>query len=792
MVATTSGSTRTGWPRLGDLLPGTILALVMVWCVAQSIASAGWADGIEILPLAALPAFVLGVITARIVPLPWWLAHPLSLLTAVVWSVQLAGAALVARTSEEFGPQLAARLTTWSDYASELIIRGAALTRLLQAGGRGEDTILFVLTLTLAMWLLGYLVAWLVFRSGWAWLAGALCLIVALLNYAFASPKPSDLFFLLLTAALLLVVQRYVVAQQTRWLANGVEFPDLLGGRFLIAAGLFCIIAIPLTGALPGFSAGTEVTRLWQVIRSPFVSAREGWQDAFSTINAPAGTSGSFVTRNARVGGARVMGDSEVLRVRSAEYEYWRAVTFDRYVGRLWQNTVGERAREVLGVATAEEARSPLRPGQVLAQPAVRGHERVVQTFEVLAERSDDLLLTGGQLRTSSVPVRVQSGYAQIGGEELPNFGEISEVAVDGGLALTRSYTVEVYLSQAGEAELRDAGTTYPDWVRAHYLQLPEALPARVGELAATIVRDANATNAYDQSVAIQSYLRTLTYDETRSAPPDDRDWVDYFLFDSKVGYCDDFASAMIVMLRTQGIPARLAQGYAGGTLNPELGAYVVRESMTHSWPEVYFLEYGWQRFEPTAAPYTRVPSRPAFGSTADSATGGQSGASGTDYEAELRRMMEENANGADSGLTLEELNAEIAARQRAAQIERALPWVLGGLTLLLIAGGVVGALWWDTRGLSPAAAIFGRITRLGRLAGVSAAAQSTPYEYGKRLAAAIPDEHRAIHRLVDAYVGERYARAKPDPQDLLGDWRAVRPALLAVALRRLIPWRRG
>ena len=166
----------------------------------------------------------------------------------------------------------------------------------------------------------------------------------------------------------------------------------------------------------------------------------------------------------------------------------------------------------------------------------------------------------------------------------------------DPGTAFCAQFTGQTKCDGA----LRMAGDTYPAWVQTHYLQLPDSVTDRTREKARQIVQQANAINPYDQARAIQDYLRTLVYDESRVRPPDDRDWADYFLFSSQRGYCDDFATAMVVMLRSLNVPARLAQGYAGGALDPQLNAYVVRESVGHSWPEVYFPGYGWQRFEPT------------------------------------------------------------------------------------------------------------------------------------------------------------------------------------------------
>ncbi|MBM9834622.1 transglutaminase domain-containing protein, partial [Enterococcus faecalis] len=79
-------------------------------------------------------------------------------------------------------------------------------------------------------------------------------------------------------------------------------------------------------------------------------------------------------------------------------------------------------------------------------------------------------------------------------------------------------------------------------------------------------------------------------------------DYVDQFLFESQVGYCDNFSTAMVVLLRSLEIPARWAKGFSPGSPATENGitTYTVRNLNAHSWVEVYFDGYGWVPFEPT------------------------------------------------------------------------------------------------------------------------------------------------------------------------------------------------
>jgi hypothetical protein len=121
-----------------------------------------------------------------------------------------------------------------------------------------------------------------------------------------------------------------------------------------------------------------------------------------------------------------------------------------------------------------------------------------------------------------------------------------------------------------------------------------------VHALAHEIVQDADTP--YEKALALQEYLRQFPYDLEVDVPPPGRDVVDFFLFDVQRGYCDYYGSAFVVLARAVGVPARLAIGYAMGGYNLERDCYVVVERDAHSWPEVYFGEYGWIAFEPTAA----------------------------------------------------------------------------------------------------------------------------------------------------------------------------------------------
>jgi transglutaminase-like putative cysteine protease len=159
---------------------------------------------------------------------------------------------------------------------------------------------------------------------------------------------------------------------------------------------------------------------------------------------------------------------------------------------------------------------------------------------------------------------------------------------------------VESRVIDASPAELRNASTDYDPTIEERYTQLPESTPDRVGERTEEILADADADNPYDGAAAIESYLiEEYEYSLTIERP--EGDIADAFLFEMTAGYCTYFATTMVAMLRSQGVPARLETGYSSGQ---QVGddEYVVRGQDAHAWVSVYFPEHGWVAFDPTPA----------------------------------------------------------------------------------------------------------------------------------------------------------------------------------------------
>lgn len=256
----------------------------------------------------------------------------------------------------------------------------------------------------------------------------------------------------------------------------------------------------------------------------------------------------------------------------------WRGLGLTHFDGRHWYT--GRVAIVQL---------SPLAP-EHFAIPPAEGWQR----------RAQRLL----RYRVLLSPVATDVLFAATTPRELT--GPLRWVAVDqtGSLhglrpAMPLNYEVVSATGLPAPADLRRASTDYPREVRELYLELPQLDP-RIAALARSMT--AHSDNNYDRALALESYLRhnfTYTLDPAGIRAEDP---VASFLFESKQGYCEYFAAAMAVMLRTLEIPSRLVNGFQTGTYNRVGGDFVVRARDAHTWVEAYFPAYGWIPFDPTPA----------------------------------------------------------------------------------------------------------------------------------------------------------------------------------------------
>ncbi|RLD02138.1 MAG: hypothetical protein DRI46_01295 [Chloroflexi bacterium] len=253
---------------------------------------------------------------------------------------------------------------------------------------------------------------------------------------------------------------------------------------------------------------------------------------------------------------------------------YWRSLTYDQYVSRGW--------------VSRDSIIREYAPGQ-------RTLSNWSDTYQIIRQKVDTVEDLDGLLFSAGIPLSADQDF-----EIAWRVQNTNEWTFDifGASLEAESYIVDSLQPRASIEELQEAGQDYPQWIRNRYLGLPPTVPDRVIGLA----RDITATepNPYDRALAIEGFLRRFPYTLDLPQPPMERDITDYFLFSAKRGYCDYYATAMVVLSRAAGLPARLVTGYIGGYYDPNLDAYLVTADLAHAWPEIYFPEYGWIIFEPT------------------------------------------------------------------------------------------------------------------------------------------------------------------------------------------------
>lgn len=302
---------------------------------------------------------------------------------------------------------------------------------------------------------------------------------------------------------------------------------------------------------------------------------------------------------DSRLGGPFIGDPSVVFTAEVEKRHYWRVETKDVYTGKGWEVSDGESIELINGQNTE-----------------VNWLAENVETESLQA--TIDMELTYPHI---NYPIGLQSVIPLWREEENEEVAfEINSVTekISTDVSL-QSYSLQYdypryYIERLHRAE-PGAGLESDEGFMEMYTQLPSSLPDRVKDLAEEIT--SSFETRYDKAKAVERYFARngFEYETTNVAvPTGNQDYVDQFLFETQLGYCDNFSTSMVVMLRSVGIPARWVKGYTHGDLleltNDGTRMYEISNNNAHSWVEVYFPEVGWVTFEPTSGfdnPYNFV-----------------------------------------------------------------------------------------------------------------------------------------------------------------------------------------
>lgn len=432
-----------------------------------------------------------------------------------------------------------------------------------------EVTAPFLLLLAIVMWAVAFLSDWAAFRLQ----SPAEALIPGFAVFVFGAFFSADQGRITATAVLvlaaLLVILFHRASQTTRsvaWLGEGAAQK---GQRSLLRVGA-AILVVTLVGgvsvaqALPGFDEPAlenfDPTK-WddeqapRVVISPLVDIQR------SLVDQP---------------------DVEVFSVRSPTRDYWRLTSLDVFDGEIWRSRGSFQGAD-------GGLDSNLPDGTTV--------QTVEQTFNVEA-------LAQIWLPAAYEPTEIVDAPEDIGLEYEAESGTLivnRETEDSDGLEYTLLSRVPLRDEQGVEA-IRNAGSGIPDDIAERYLALPEEFSPRVTELAETIISDSGAETPYDKALALQNFFRDPSLFTYSLEVPDGHSSsaIEDFLFNTRTGYCEQFAGSFAAMARAIGLPSRVAVGFTPGDFDAATDTFVVNGKHAHAWPEVWLDGVGWLRFEPT------------------------------------------------------------------------------------------------------------------------------------------------------------------------------------------------
>lgn len=531
------------------------------------------------------------------------------------------------------------------------------------------------------------------------------CLLLALgtLLGAREPSRPALLLALAAMAVALVATNRLTAAAAPRLGGAPPVRPRRLGAEaaaVLVIVGLLAALAASLVPPPPGSGGGG--------------GGRPG------RLPAPAAPAVHFEDRLDVGAGRGKPGDGYVLLVGATEPDVWRALTYDRWDGEVWSRSADERALVDYDI----------QPG--IGDPeGDSGAPGFFQSVTVLARSADVLAAAPRPTRASAMGTDLDQGAD----------GSVYPVRP---LARGDRYLAISDRATASAADLRALGDTpraLPRGVGTYYLQLPSVSP-RVTALAAELA--AREPTTFDTARAVETWIdRNTTVTDDAAPVPAGADALETFLLEDRAGPPERAATAMVVMLRAVGVPARLAVGYLPGRRGGPDEPFTVRASDVHAWVEVWFPTAGWQRFDPTG----RAPDPRA------------------EAESVWDRLLRFLAK-------------------------------LWPLLLLLVAAGAGWLAWrvaaWRRRraALPWSTRYFARVERAGRARGRPRRPEETPLEYTRNLAAGVLPDPRLEEagELVTVAAWSRHQPATEDRARAEAVLKAVKKAA-PVPLRRR--WRR-
>jgi transglutaminase-like putative cysteine protease len=592
-----------------------VLLLAAVLTASTRLLETDWTPELRIVRILVIPASLLGLALGYS-RYPRWLAAGFGLAYGVLlipW-------------------QLATLSGTRIPWAERLGYIGTRLTNLyIQISSKDTltDSLLFVIMMALLFWSMCLYAGFSMTRSGASWRSifpiGLTMFVVHYYHNCPYSPDftvcrdatlLSDAWYLAVFVffVLLLIARVFYLRRVWDWEVQRVYVAPEAGYDLLRSAVLATILVMIASWVVPAAQASPlpAARDLWDAAGSPIRTLNDRLRPWFESVTQPITVPTDDFGKELALGMGLNPSNRVALSVivpLSAESSipfYWRNRVYDEYIGGQWNSTFEGEFEAAVGNFNLPEAN----------HTRGSGHDLQFTSNSAL-----------NYLYTPSRPVGSSEGVVLELVENADGTSDLGAVRATAILKPKKSYQVRTEIPYLTSDDLLKAGEAYPDWVLERYLQLPDTITPRTIELAQEIT--VGLETPFEKASAVTQYLRnSIEYLEVIDASPEGQDIVDWFLFDYKKGFCNYYATAEVILLRSLGVPARLVAGYAEGQrqlmADPQTGQsalagyanYVVTGRDAHAWPEVYFPGIGWVEFEPTVS--RRAIERPNRGQPLD------------------------------------------------------------------------------------------------------------------------------------------------------------------------------
>jgi transglutaminase-like putative cysteine protease len=733
-----------------------LLLAFMLCTLGWSVQRAGWLEQADFLLPVAFWASLLGALLGM---------SRLSVAITLPISAVFGGAVTLWSVGGEYFPDAA-------QLGRLLALRADAIdwTRVVIKLGYPVEMSPYAIGLAGIMWVTAFIAAYTLYRHHRA--LDAIVLVGAAL-VANMSATFTDLFVYLVLfaiAALFLWLRVAVLNREDGWRRRRVtETPDV-SASIMRTGATFIVTTIVLSWLLTSVAVGAPLTDAWRNLDTVWTSARNGLDGVFGSLTCPdCRISGTTFAPSLRVKGHWVSDDSDVMTVSEKHNFYLETITYDIYTGHGWERS-DTRPRAVPANQFVFPNYSPDRP---------QNKEQTLEKIGVVFDKT-----FGRNLFTPGFPSRLDTPSVLQQPQGAPLMGGLDATAA---IPEGAGYTLTALISNATEAQLAGAGTAYPEEVVKHYTSTT-GVTQRTKDLANLIVAQANATDPYHQAKALADFLRTdprFKYTTDAPLPRDpNADIVDFFLFDpeGQQGYCQYFASAMVVMARSLGLPARMAVGFAPGSA-VGTDKYVYREKNAHTWAEVYFPGYGWQIFEATKT------IAAIFRSSGDTSS---SGAIVTSPSQRPTGVGFAENQAPDQPKVLPSVKPIVTSSGSTDTGEVRAGNLIVVVVLLL---GVSAIIWWRLqvarrrlRFLAPGDRQWRMLLMAADRAGVRQRPSETDYEYAGWLEEQIPTRRPEIREIADGKVFGSYSgrgMTEETVARMQAAWQRLRRPLLGLAVRR-------